>query len=112
MISLEKLDASIARFDLALSRATTHPTDPLAVHELVFCLELLDRHDLPSGLGSHVDRLIAETAELVCRFKPALPVQPHRIWAPRATETERHACEQVRSKLLELAAAISVLVRD
>lgn len=112
MIQLQALDITIARLDRALARATAAPADPLTVHELVLCLDFLERQTLPSGLGREVDRLIVEAADLVRRCKPLLPVEAHPAWSSSATRREREASEQLRDKLLDLAAAISVLTRD
>lgn len=112
MTELQRLDTSIARLDLALLRAVAAPADPLATHELAHCLDFLDRRLLPTGLGPEVDGLLAEAADLAARCRPALPTEPHPWWRAGPTEAECRASEQLRIKLLDLAAAISVLARD
>ena len=112
MIALDRLDVSIARLDRALARATAVPGDPLAVHELVLCLDLLDCHSTPTGLGPPVDDLVGDTCKLAHHCKALLRVEPHRWLSSPATPQEREACDRLRAKLLDLAAAISVVARD
>ena len=112
MIPLQTLDISIARLDRALARATAAPDDPLTVHELTLCLDFLDQQPLHTGLGSAIDELIAEASDIARRCKPLLPLETHPTWASSATPQELRASEQLRAKLLDLAAAISVLGRD
>ena len=112
MIQVQKLDTSIARLDLALLRATEAPVNPMATHELEYCLSFLDRGLLPTGLGPEIDGLLAEAADIATRFRLALPTRPHPWWLVEATEDEIRASEQLRFKLLDLAAAISVVARD
>jgi hypothetical protein len=111
MSELHELDVAIGRIDRAVARATAAPSDPLATYELCLCLDLLDRLGR-SGLGAHIDRLIGEAAELVRECRGALPTHTHPLWAPRPTAGEAAAGERLRCKLLDLAAAISVLNRD
>jgi hypothetical protein len=113
MILLENLDASIARLDMALVRAQALPTDPIAAEELAFCLDTLAAHDLPSGLGPELDDLIGEAVALAGQLVPAMATQVTRMPCPyEAVEPIRKTSSQLRSKLLDIAAAISVLARD
>jgi len=113
MILLENLDASIARLDMALVRAQALPTDPLAAEELAFCLDTLAAQDLPSGLGAELDDLIGEAVALAGQLAPAMAAQVARLpCLHTATEPARKATRELRSKLLDIAAAISVLARD
>jgi hypothetical protein len=113
MILLENLDASIARLDMALVRAQALPTDPVAAEELAFCLDTLAAQHLPSGLGAELDHLIGEAVALAGQLGPVMATQLARMPCPHeATEPARQASGQLRSKLLDIAAAISVLARD
>jgi hypothetical protein len=113
MILLENLDASIARLDMALVRAQALPTDPVAAEELAFCLDTLAAQALPSGLGADLDALIGEAVALAGQLAPVMAAQVARLpCLHTATAPARKASGQLRSKLLDIAAAISVLARD
>ena len=98
MIHLETLDTTIARLDLALARVEGTPDDPLAAHELAFCLDNLAAQDLPSGLGVDVDSLLRQAMHL------ARLVEPHT--------RSRLDSSRLRSLLLDIAAAIAVRAHD
>jgi hypothetical protein len=113
MIHLQNLDASIARLDMALLRAEALPSDPLAAYELAFCLHTLASQDLPSGLGAELDDLIGQAMALAQQFAPVAGTDAAQLsYHERATGPARNAIGQLRSKLLDIAAAISVLARD
>ena len=99
MIHLENLDAIVARLDLALARADGSPTDPLAAHEVAFCLDTLSAQHLPSGLGADLDGLLRQAIHL------ARMVEPNAV--PSRVDSRR-----LRSVLLDIAAAIVVRARD
>jgi hypothetical protein len=99
MIHLENLDATVARLDLALARADDTPTDPLAAHEVAFCLDALAAQDLPSGLGADLDGLLRQAIHL------ARMVEPNAV--PSRADSRR-----LRSMLLDIAAAIAGRARD
>ena len=99
MIALETLDATIARLDLALARVDGTPTDPLAAHELTFCLGTLAAQDLPSGLGADLDGLLRQAMHL------ARLVEPDTV--PSRLDSQR-----LRALLLDIAAAIAIRARD
>ena len=113
MIHLENLDAAIARLDMALARANGLPGDPVAAHELAFCLAALAAQELPSGLGLELDRLLSRAIALARQLAPA-PFEDG-VQAPPSMTGVALASESssvLRSALLDIAAAISVLARD
>jgi hypothetical protein len=113
MIHLRNLDASIARLDMALVRTQALPTDPLAAEELALCLKAFACQHPPSGLGTALDDLIGEAVALADQIAPAMAMQAGDLPCSRAaTEPARQASEQLRSKLLDIVAAIAPLARD
>jgi hypothetical protein len=99
MMALETLDATIARLDLALVRVDGIPDDPLAAHELAFCLRTLAAQALPSGLGAELDGLLRQAIHL------ARLVEPDTV--PSRLDSRR-----LRALLLDIAAAIATRARD
>jgi hypothetical protein len=99
MNHLETLDATIARLDLALARIDGAPGDPLAAHELAFCLGNFASQELPSGLGADLDELLCQARHLArlmgCQSVPS-----------------RLDNNRLRSRLLDIAAAIAVRPQD
>jgi hypothetical protein len=103
----------LSRLDLALARSEAFPNDPVAAHELSFCLALLASEDLPSGLGFEVDRLIAEAVALARSLGAPGPGRPsHAWWVRQAEQPASELNRRLRSKLLDITAAISILARD
>ena len=107
MIPFETLDAEIARLDLALLRFDGLPHDPVAAHELVFCLVGLASQDLPSGLGAELDELLQQAMCLATQVQLSLCQQLFICPRPALPSTQQ-AGGRLRSKLLDIAAAISV----
>jgi hypothetical protein len=99
MIHLEALDATIARLDMALLRVEGSPNDPLAAHELDFCLDLLASQHLPSGLGADLDSLLQQAMHLARQIEPD-------------TVPSHFDSGHLRSLLLDIAAKIAILTPD
>jgi hypothetical protein len=99
MTHLANLEATIARLDLALLRVGGSPNDPLAAHELGYCLSLLASQRLPSGVGADLDGLLRQAMHLARLVEPdALPSSLDSI--------------RLRSLLLDIAAKIAILAPD
>jgi hypothetical protein len=92
MLQLKDLDGMIARLDRALARAMVQGNDPLAVHELAYCLQAFARIPIPPTLPADVS---------------GLALQVMRV-ARRLTPTEPDNLRQFREILLDIAAAIAV----
>jgi hypothetical protein len=93
MLQIEPLDAAISRLDLALQRADGRRHDPVAVHEVAYCLtglQALERRPDPE-----LSRLIGQAIEL----------------ATLCTSLSAESLELLRAKLLDIAAAIAVRSR-
>ncbi|CAN5901374.1 hypothetical protein BH11PSE3_BH11PSE3_25700 [soil metagenome] len=96
MVDLESLDATIARLDLALARAGLDPRDAIAAHELVFCIQALACRPIPPELDPELEAHFGEAIALARTFEPTRPED----------------IESLRTKLFDIAAAISVRARD
>jgi hypothetical protein len=113
MVHLENLDASIARLDRALERADGLPDDPVAAHELAFCLAGFVAQELPSGLGTELDELLWRAIAVARQLGPAPFEAPVRApFFMTAAVPAGESTGQLRSALLDIAAAISVLRRE
>lgn len=92
MLEIEPLDAAISRLDLALLRAEGRRHDPVAVHEVAYCLNGLPALARRSDLDPQLRRLIGQAIEL----------------ATLCTPLSAESIELLRAKLLDIAAAIAV----
>jgi hypothetical protein len=92
MLEIEPLDAAISRLDLALLRAEGRRHDPVAVHEVAYCLESLRALERRRDLDPDLHRLFGQAIEL----------------ATLCTPLSAESIELLRAKLLDIAAAISV----
>jgi hypothetical protein len=92
MLEIEPLDAAISRLDLALMRAQGQRHDPVAVHEVAYCLEGLQVLERRPDLDPELRRLIGQAIEL----------------ATLCTPLTAESIELLRAKLLDVAAAIAV----
>jgi hypothetical protein len=92
MLEIEPLDAAISRLDLALLRAEGQRHDPVAVHEVAYCLEGLQVLERRPDLDPELRRLIGQAIEL----------------ATLCTPLSAESIELLRAKLLDVAAAIAV----
>ena len=92
MLEIEPLDAAISRLDLALQRAEGRRHDPVAAHEVAYCLNGLQALDRRPDLDPQLRHLIGQAIELAT------------LCAPLSAES----IELLRAKLLDIAAAISV----
>lgn len=92
MLEIEPLDAAISRLDLALQRAEGRRHDPVAVHEVAYCLKGLQALDRRPDLDPQLRHLIGQAIEL----------------ATLCTPLSAESIELLRAKLLDIAAAISV----
>ena len=95
MLEIEPLDAAISRLDLALLRADGRRHDPIAAHEVAYCLEGLQALERRPDLDPELHRLIGQAVEL----------------AALCTPLSAESIELLRAKLLDIAAAISVRSR-
>jgi hypothetical protein len=95
MLEIEPLDAAISRLDLALMRAQGQRHDPVAVHEVAYCLEGLQALERRPDLDPHFRRLIGQAIEL----------------ATLCTPLTAESIELLRAKLLDIAAAIAARSR-
>jgi hypothetical protein len=109
---LKALDAAISRLDLALLRIGQLPEDPVAAHELAYCLDTLDRQDVPSGLGAELDHLLRQVKIIAGGLKLNIVVSSPWRLAPVDPNLPFETRASLRSKLLDIAASISVLQRD
>jgi hypothetical protein len=105
LVSLRDLEVMVARLDLALERAGLAPGDPVARHELDFCLGAFASQVLPKGLGEEIRCLVRQARDL------ATAVPCPRGTALRAP-SDGEASGRLRSMLLDIAAAISVREGD
>lgn len=108
---LDRLDAMVARLDLALARAMASPGDPVAAWELSACIDLLDDHRLRSDLSPELCSLVEEALQLARSLDLGKDRRPIGWWTNRPTAAERQAAERARSKLLDIAATMSVMRR-
>jgi hypothetical protein len=92
MLEIEPLDAAISRLDLALLRADSRRHDPVAAHEVAYCLRSLQALQRRPDLDQELSRLIGQAIELA------------KLCTPLSAE----AIELLRGKLLDIAAAIAV----
>ena len=92
MLEIEPLDAAISRLDLALLRAEGRRHDPVAVHEVAYCLGGLQALERRRDLDPELHRLIGQAVEL----------------ATLCTPLSAGSIELLRAKLLDIAAAIAV----
>ena len=92
MLEIEPLDAAISRLDLALLRAEGRRHDPVAVHEVAYCLTGLQALEGRRDLDPELRRLIGQAIEL----------------ATLCTPLSAESIELLRAKLLDIAAAIAV----
>jgi len=92
MLEIEPLDAAISRLDLALLRAEGRRYDPVAVHEVAYCLNGLQALERRCDLDPQLRRLIGQAIEL----------------ATLCTPLSAESIELLRAKLLDIAAAIAV----
>ena len=92
MLAIEPLDAAISRLDLALQRAEGRRHDPVAVHEVAYCLKGLQALEGRRDLDPELRRLIGQAIEL----------------ATLCTPLSAESIELLRAKLLDIAAAIAV----
>lgn len=92
MLEIEPLDAAISRLDLALLRAEGRRHDPVAVHEVAYCLEGLQALERRRDLAPELRHLIGQAIEL----------------ATLCTPLSAESIELLRAKLLDIAAAIAV----
>jgi predicted metal-dependent hydrolase len=92
MLEIEPLDAAISRLDLALLRAEGRRHDPVAVHEVAYCLEGLQALERRRDLDPKLRHLISQAIEL----------------ATLCTPLSAESIELLRAKLLDIAAAIAV----
>lgn len=95
MLEIEPLDAAISRIDLALQRADSRRHDPVAVHEVAYCLSGLRALERRPDLDPELSRLIGQAIEL----------------ATLCTPLSAESIELLRAKLLDIAAAIAVRSR-
>ena len=95
MLQIEPLDAAISRLDLALQRADSRRRDPVAVHEVAYCLSGLRALERRPDLDPELSRLIGQAIEL----------------ATLCTPLSAESIELLRAKLLDIAAAIAVRSR-
>ena len=92
MLQIEPLDAAISRLDLALQRAEVRRQDPVAAHEVAYCLRGLRALERRSDLDPELRRLIGQAVAL----------------ATLCTPLSAESMELLRAKLLDIAAAIAV----
>jgi predicted metal-dependent hydrolase len=92
MLEIEPLDAAISRLDLALLRAEGRRHDPVAVHEVAYCLKGLQALERRHDLDPELHHLIGQAIEL----------------ATLCTPLSAESIELLRAKLLDIAAAIAV----
>jgi len=92
MLQLKDLDKSIARLDRAIARAADCPGDPLAVHELAYCLRTFARAPLPPVLPDEVTALVLQVVG----------------FARELTPTDALSLNRFREALLDIAAVIAV----
>jgi hypothetical protein len=92
MLQLRDLDGMIARLDRALARAAMLGNDPLASHELAYCLQAFARVPIPPTLPADVSASVLRVMRL----------------AGRLPSTEPDHLKQLREILLDIAAAIAV----
>jgi hypothetical protein len=95
MLEIEPLDAAISRIDLALQRADSRRHDPVAAHEVAYCLSCLRGLERRPDLDPELSRLIGQAIEL----------------ATLCTPLSAESIELLRAKLLDIAAAIAVRSR-
>jgi hypothetical protein len=95
MLEIEPLDVAISRLDLALMRAQGQRHDPVAVHEVAYCLKGLQALERRPDLNPDLRRLIGQAIEL----------------ATLCTPLSGESIELLRAKLLDVAAAIAVRSR-
>jgi hypothetical protein len=92
MLEIEPLDAAISRIDLALLRAESQRHDPVAAHEVSYCLKGLQALRRRPDLDPELHRLLGQAIEL----------------ATLCTPLSAESIELLRAKLLDIAAAIAV----
>ena len=90
---IEPLDAAISRLDLALLRADGQRHDPVAVHEVAYCL---------TGLQA-----LERRPDLDPELQPGQAIELATLCTPLSAES----IELLRAKLLDIAAAIAVRSR-
>lgn len=93
MLEIEPLDTAISRLDLALLRAEGRRHDPVAVHEVAYCLKGLQALERRPDLDPELGRLVGQAIELATLCTPPLSAE---------------SIELLRAKLLDIAAALSV----
>ena len=70
MLEIEPLDAAISRLDLALLRAERRRHDPVAVHEVAYCLKGLQALERRRDLDPELRHLIGQAVELATLCTP------------------------------------------
>jgi hypothetical protein len=95
MLEIEPLDTAVSRLDLALLRAEGQRHDPVAAHELAYCMKGLQALERRADLDPELRRLFGQAIEL----------------ATLCTPLSAESIELLRAKLLDIAAAIAVRSR-